>query len=183
MLIFRLPMLSPPGIATRASPHRASRGPSTLIDARMRETISYGASGSRWPLASIDNESGPVHFTRAPSTPNSSIITSMSATGGMFAIVVTPGASNAAAICFVPEFFVAPGTRTDPSSREPGRTRKCVMTVERTYGSAVTHATTAAAASRSAISVVRPLAFNGLNPWSALSIQWKSTGPGIALAC
>ena len=140
MLILRLPMLSPPGIATRASPQRASSGPSTLIDARMRETISYGASGSSSPLASIESESGPVHFTRAPRTPSSSIITSRSATGGMFAIVVTPGASSAAAICFEPEFFVAPGTRTEPSSRGPGRTRKRVMTDERTYGAAVNRA-------------------------------------------
>ena len=36
MSSLRLPMLSPPGIATRASPQRASSGPSTLIDARMR---------------------------------------------------------------------------------------------------------------------------------------------------
>ena len=137
MLILRLPMLSPPGIATRASPQRARSGPSTLIDARMRETISYGASGSSSPLASIESESGPVHFTRAPRTPNNSIITSRSATGGMFAMVVRPGASSAAAICFNPAFFVAPGTRTDPSSRGPGRTRKRVMTDERTYGSAL----------------------------------------------
>ncbi len=40
MSSLRLPMLSPPGIATRASPQRASRGPSTLIDARMRVTSS-----------------------------------------------------------------------------------------------------------------------------------------------
>ena len=40
MSSLRLPMLSPPGIATRASPQRASNGPSTLIDARMRVTSS-----------------------------------------------------------------------------------------------------------------------------------------------
>ena len=47
MSTLRLPMLSPPGSATRASPHRASSGPSTLNDARMRVTSSYGASGCR----------------------------------------------------------------------------------------------------------------------------------------
>jgi len=40
MSSLRLPMLSPPGIATRASPHRASSGPSTLIDARILLTSS-----------------------------------------------------------------------------------------------------------------------------------------------
>ena len=45
MSTLRLPMLSPPGSATRASPQRASSGPSTLNDARMRVTSSYGASG------------------------------------------------------------------------------------------------------------------------------------------
>ena len=40
MSTLRLPMLSPPGSATRASPQRASNGPSTLNDARMRVTSS-----------------------------------------------------------------------------------------------------------------------------------------------
>ena len=40
MSTLRLPMLSPPGSATRASPQRASSGPSTLNDARMRVTSS-----------------------------------------------------------------------------------------------------------------------------------------------
>ncbi len=38
MSIGREPKSSPPGSATRASPHRASNGPSTPIDARMRST-------------------------------------------------------------------------------------------------------------------------------------------------
>ena len=41
--------------------------------------------------------------------------------------VVTPGASSAAAICFTPEFFVAPATSTRPSSGPLARTRKRVM--------------------------------------------------------
>ncbi len=40
MSSLRLPMLSPPGMATRAWPQRASSGPSTLIDARIRVTSS-----------------------------------------------------------------------------------------------------------------------------------------------
>ncbi len=41
--------------------------------------------------------------------------------------VVIPGASNAAAICLTPEFFVAPDTSTRPSSGPFARTRKRVM--------------------------------------------------------
>ena len=48
----RLPMLSPPGIATRASPKRPTSGPSTFTDARMRVTSSYGVSGRNGPVAS-----------------------------------------------------------------------------------------------------------------------------------
>ena len=55
MSSLRLPMLSPPGSATRASPHRASSGPSTLIDARIRLTSSYGASGTSGP-ARVDTQ-------------------------------------------------------------------------------------------------------------------------------
>ncbi len=52
MSTLRLPMRSPPGSATRASPQRASSGPSTLNDARIRATSSYGASGFSSPDAS-----------------------------------------------------------------------------------------------------------------------------------
>ena len=45
--ILREPMLQPPGMATRARPSRARSGPSTMIEARIRLTSSYGASGSR----------------------------------------------------------------------------------------------------------------------------------------
>ena len=58
MSSLRLPMLSPPGSATRASPQRASSGPSTLIDARIRLTSSYGASGVSGPEVSIVSSSG-----------------------------------------------------------------------------------------------------------------------------
>ena len=36
----REPMASPPGSATRAEPQRATSGPSTLIEARIRRTRS-----------------------------------------------------------------------------------------------------------------------------------------------
>src|SRR6266508_4329923 len=40
----RPPMAQPPGSATRATPVRASSGPSTTTEARMVDTSSYGAS-------------------------------------------------------------------------------------------------------------------------------------------
>ena len=61
---------------------------------------------------------------RAPIARSTSIITSRSATGSTLRSVVTPGASNAAAICLVPAFLVAPETRTVPCSGPPARTTK-----------------------------------------------------------
>src|SRR3954468_18460466 len=126
MSTLRLPIMSPPGSATRASPQRASNGPSTLNDARMRVTSSYGASGDSVADASISTTLGAGFATVAPTARSRSLITSRSATGGMLRNVVTPGASNAAAICFTPEFFVAPATSTRPTSGPFGRTRKRV---------------------------------------------------------
>ena len=124
MSSLRLPMLSPPGMATRASPQRASNGPSTLIDARIRVTSSYGASACSGALASMRSSAGPVHSTPAPMARSTSIITSRSATGSRLRNVVTPGASSAAAICLVPAFLVAPAMRTEPCSGQPARTTR-----------------------------------------------------------
>ena len=44
MSIGRAPKSSPPGIDRRTRPQRVSSGPSTLTDARMRSTSSYGAT-------------------------------------------------------------------------------------------------------------------------------------------
>ena len=123
----RLPMLSPPGSATRASPQRATSGPSTLIDARIRRTSSYGASGWSGPDVSIVSSSVPVHSTSAPTARSTSSITSRSRTRGRLRTWVTPGASSAAASCFSPEFFVAPDTLMVPDSGPDGRTRTASM--------------------------------------------------------
>ncbi len=122
MSSLRFPMLSPPGIATFALPQRASSGPSTFTDARMRVTSSYGASPSSGPDASTVSSPSPVVSTFAPSARITATITSRSATGGMLRSTVMPGASNDAASCLQPEFFVAPDTRTTPESGLPGCT-------------------------------------------------------------
>ncbi len=118
----RLPMLSPPGIATRARPWRASSGPSTLIDARMRLTSSYGASGTSGPVASTRSASSPSQVTGAPIARRSSHMTSRSATGWRLRTVETPGHSSAAASCLQPAFLVMPAARTVPASGPAGRT-------------------------------------------------------------
>ena len=46
MSIGRDPKSSPPGSESRARPQRASSGPSTAVEARIRSTSSYGATGS-----------------------------------------------------------------------------------------------------------------------------------------
>ena len=50
---------------------------------------------------------------------STSIITSRSSTGSTLRIVVTPGASSAAAIILSPAFFVPPDTRTVPDRGDP----------------------------------------------------------------
>ena len=52
MSIGRLPKSSPPGSDSRTVPNRPSSGPSTLIEARIRSTSSYGATG--WICAAVD---------------------------------------------------------------------------------------------------------------------------------
>src|SRR5690242_19029589 len=90
----------------------------------MRVTSSYGASACNSAEASICSSVAPLHSTCAPIARRTSIITSRSATGSTLRSVVTPGASNAAAICLVPAFLVAPETRTVPRSGPPARTTK-----------------------------------------------------------
>ena len=75
--IGRAPIAQPPGIDTRAEPKRASRGASTRMLARMRRTMSYGASALRAALASSTSiRPGP----RVAVTPNSRIRASMVST-------------------------------------------------------------------------------------------------------
>ena len=58
MSIGREPKSSPPGSDKRTWPQRVSSGPSTLIDARMRSTSSYGATGVRSPVSVSSSRSG-----------------------------------------------------------------------------------------------------------------------------
>ena len=71
----RVPMAQPPGIDTRASPVRATKGPITQKLARILETSSYGAvvstmraaeSLSVWPSSSRSPGRLPLTITSTP---------------------------------------------------------------------------------------------------------------------
>src|SRR6266498_2841476 len=119
--IFRDPMLQPPGMATRARPHRASSGPKTRIDARIRLTNSYGASTESTSLASIARSSSQA--TSAPRCWRTSPMVRQSWMRGTFESTVRPGANRAAAISFRAEFF-APAMGIEPERRAPPVIRK-----------------------------------------------------------
>ena len=71
-------MTSPPGGESVILPHRASNGPASRMDARMR-THSAGSSASpRTSLAWIRKVFGAVHSTSAPTVRMSSTNVSMS---------------------------------------------------------------------------------------------------------
>ena len=84
----RGPKSSPPGRATRARPNRASSGPSTTIDARMRSTSSYGASGTisagrvivSVPSASSRRTPMPMARRRSPMLSTSAILGTLRST-------------------------------------------------------------------------------------------------------
>ena len=78
MSIGRAPKSSPPGIDRRTRPQRVSSGPSTLTDARMRSTSSYGATGVRSPALVIRSRPGAGTSVRMPMAASSSamIVTS-----------------------------------------------------------------------------------------------------------
>ena len=102
--IFREPMLHPPGMATRARPKRASSGPRTTIDARIRRTSSYGVSSPFAPEVSI-RRVDPSHVRCAPRCSSTSPIVWQSAMRGTFSMTVSPSARSDAAISFSAEFF------------------------------------------------------------------------------
>ena len=110
-------MLHPPGIATRARPNRASSGPSTRIDARIRLTSSYGVSTDRTSVASTETAPS-THSVRAPRWSSTSVIVRQSWMRGTLSITLRPSARSEAAISFSAEFF-APATRTVPESGCP----------------------------------------------------------------
>ena len=115
-----------PGIATLAVPNRASSGPSTRIDARIRLTSSYGVSTERTSLVSRTSAS-PFHAQPTPRCSSTSTIVRQSWIRGTFRTMVRPSDSTTAAMSFSAEFF-APAISTVPSSDIPPVTSRRSIT-------------------------------------------------------
>ncbi len=115
MSIGRAPKSSPPGIESRTSPQRVSSGPRTLIDALIRSTSSYGATGVRPPRFVITSTPGSGRCDDTPSASSSSPMIDTSVRSGTLVSSYTPSASRLAAISLSTE-FLAPGTRIVPCS-------------------------------------------------------------------
>src|SRR5450759_3946919 len=125
MSTLRDPMAQPPGMATLARPRRPTSEPSTLVEARIRATSSYGASCEESVVASMVS-AWSVRLTTAPSPASTSAIRATSLMSGTLRMVVTPGAKSEAAISLSAE-FLAPPTRTLPvSGRPPVTTMDCM---------------------------------------------------------
>ena len=121
MSIGREPKSSPPGSDNRTEPQRPISGPSTLIDARIRSTSSYGATGTSRPSLMSRIAPPPSTTVRTPIAPSSSLMIATSAMSGTLVSRYSPSASSDAAISFRTEFF-APGTVISPSSGDERRT-------------------------------------------------------------
>ena len=90
MSIGRAPKSSPPGIDRRTSPQRVSSGPSTLIDARIRSTSSYGATGTRSPSLVRTSVPGSGLCERTPRAASSSPMIATSLIAGHVGELVHP---------------------------------------------------------------------------------------------
>ena len=124
MSIGRAPKSSPPGIDRRTRPKRVSSGPSTLIDARMRSTSSYGATGTRSPSFVRRSTPGSGDHDRTPMASNRSPRIRTSAIAGTFVSSYSPSARIVAAIS-LSTAFLAPGTSIVPCSSPTRRTTIC----------------------------------------------------------
>ena len=121
MSIGRAPKSSPPGNERRTWPQRVSSGPSTLIDARIRSTSSYGATGVRSPLLVRTSRPRSGATIDTPIAPSSSPMIDTSTISGTLPSSNDPSVSSVAAISFSTE-FLAPGTTTSPASGPAWRT-------------------------------------------------------------
>src|ERR671935_661250 len=111
----RRPITSPPGGGTTARPQRASSGPASRMEARMRLHSSSSSSTLRTSLAWTRSSFAPCHSTSAPTSASSSSIVSTSRIRGTF--VSTTGSAvsrDAARIGRAP--FLFPAARTRPFS-------------------------------------------------------------------
>ena len=104
-------------------PQRVSSGPSTLIEARIRSTSSYGATGDELAaVASSRSRPGDRRRDVTPIAASSSPMIDTSTMSGTLVSSYSPSARRLAAISLSTE-FLAPGTSIVPSSWPTRRTR------------------------------------------------------------
>ena len=116
----RGPMLQPPGMAMVASPRRATKGPMTMMLARMVRTSSYGAQ----PLSAAPactRRTSPACSTFAPSARSIATMVATSVMRGTRRMMQGSSVSRLAASSLSAE-FLAPESTTAPSKRRPPRT-------------------------------------------------------------
>src|SRR6516164_7353466 len=126
----RVPIAQPPGSETRASPKRASSGPSTRIDARIVLTSSYGASRDVTSAAASVTVASPLPPGSAttPIVRRRRVIVATSCRRGTFCSC-TRSAVSSAAHSSGSAAFLAPEMTISPASRRPPRMRSLSIVV------------------------------------------------------
>src|SRR5437660_818725 len=129
----RRPITSPPGGGRFTRPNRASIGPASRMDARIRAE-SLGSS-SRGSAAAVftSTEFGAVHATAAPRWASSSSMVSTSRMWGTLSMRQGPSASSVAAR-MGSAAFLFPAGRIVPLSGRPPETRNDGGIVTASYG-------------------------------------------------
>src|SRR5947208_3247038 len=117
----RRPMTSPPGGGSATSPQRASSGPASRIEARIRAHNSGSRSAARICLAWIASVLRAFHSAEAPTERTSSTSVSVSRIRGTFSSVTGCSVSSAAAMIGSAEFLLPEGSIV-PASRWPPST-------------------------------------------------------------
>src|SRR5574343_88738 len=111
-------MAQPPGNETRASPPRATNGPSTRIEARMVLTISYEATGLFRPPPFRTRPSTPSIVTPTPISPNRRSMVEISLRCGTL-VKCTGSAVSREAHRMGRAAFLAPDMATSPERALP----------------------------------------------------------------
>src|SRR5437879_6388824 len=129
----RRPITSPPGGGRLTRPNRASIGPASRIEARIRaEGLGSSARGSA-PAVFTSTESGAVHATAAPRCASNSSMVSTSRMWGTLSMRQGPSASSVAAR-MGSAAFLFPAGRIVPLSGRPPETRNDGGIVTASYG-------------------------------------------------
>ena len=118
----RRPITSPPGGGMCARPKRASSGPASRNDARIRVASSRSTSCTSTPEASTTTSPGPIQSARAPRPSSSSIIASTSLIRGTLRRITSSSVSRHAARIGSAPFLLPAGTIVPLSGTPPSMT-------------------------------------------------------------